>query len=53
MDSDMILLLIFLACATFLFILYVGLRVVWPPIRPLELNEEQRGYVERANRDKK
>lgn len=53
MDSTMILLLLFLACELFVLFVFVVVRLVLPPIKPIELNEPNRGYIVRANRDRK
>lgn len=48
----MILLLLFLACDLFLLTVFVVVRMVLRPVKPIELSKDDRDYIQRAYRDK-
>jgi hypothetical protein len=53
MNSDMTLLWLFLSCQVFLLAVIAVVRMVLPPVKPIELSEDEREYVVRAYRAKK
>lgn len=53
MDGNMILFLLFLACDSFLLAVFVVVRLVLRPVKPIELSKDDRECIVRANRDKK
>jgi hypothetical protein len=53
MDAYQIMLEAILAVVFVLLVVVVVLRAVFPPIKPIELNEVEREHVERANQDQK
>jgi hypothetical protein len=53
MDNNTILFLLFLACDLFLLTVFVVVRLVLRPVKPIELSKDDREYICRINRDKK
>ncbi|MFM0088949.1 hypothetical protein PQR46_18740 [Paraburkholderia sediminicola] len=53
MDAYQVMLAAILAVVFVLLVVVVVLRVVFPPIKPIELNEVEREYIERSNQDQK
>jgi len=52
-DAYQITLTAILAVVSVLLVVVVALRVVFPPIPPLNVEPEQREYIQRANQDQK
>jgi hypothetical protein len=53
MDESQIILSTVLAVVLVLLVGLVVLRAVFPPIKPIELNEVEREHIQRASQDQK
>jgi len=53
MDAYQIMLEAILAVVFVLLVVVVVLRIVFPPIKPIELSKDERQYIHRANEDQK
>lgn len=49
----MLLMLLSLACLLFVLFVFVAVRLVFPPVQPIMLNDVERDYIERAYRGRK
>jgi len=52
-DNTTFLLLLFLACVLFIFVVFVVVLIVSPAVKPIELSKDDREHIERAYRDQK
>jgi heme/copper-type cytochrome/quinol oxidase subunit 3 len=52
-DNATFLLLMFLACELFIFVIFVVVYVTLPAVKPIELSKDDRKHIQRAYRDKK
>jgi hypothetical protein len=53
MDESQVILSAVLVVVLVLLVVIVVLRVVFPPIRPITIEPEQREHIQRANHDQK
>jgi Na+/H+-dicarboxylate symporter len=53
MDNTTFLLLLFLACVLFIFVVFVVVLIVSPAVKPIELSKDDLEHIERAYRDQK
>ena len=53
MDESQVILSVVLVVVLVLLVVIVVLRVVFPPIRPITIEPEQREHIQRANHDQK